>query len=127
MDKTAQRILIVDDKPTVQDMCKYILAPLGYAVESAGDGTEAILWLEKQPFDLVITDFQMPGEINGVALGHIIKKRYPGTRIILMTAFPTVDTAVDILRTGGSDYLIKPFDQDTLINCVQNCLQAQIL
>ena len=126
MDTHLQHILIVDDKTVVQALCARILTSEGYSVESASDGLQAIAWLEKQPFDLVLTDYCMPGDIDGVQLGHIVRKRFPGTRVILMTAFPTVDTAVELLRTGGSDYLIKPFDQETLIKCVQGSLQKAL-
>ncbi|OGR88990.1 MAG: hypothetical protein A2992_07145 [Elusimicrobia bacterium RIFCSPLOWO2_01_FULL_59_12] len=116
-----QHILIVDDEEVVRSLCSRLLAPLGYPVETAADGRQALACLEKQPFDLVITDYSMPGDLDGLALGHAIKQLFPNTQIILMTAFPAVDTAVEMLRMGACDYLIKPFDPAELIRCVKAC------
>lgn len=116
-----QRILIVDDEEVVRSLCSRLLTPLGYPVETAADGRQALACLEKQPFDLVITDYKMPGDLDGLELGLLIKRRFPGTQIILMTAFPAVDTAVEMLRMGAHDYLIKPFEQAELIRCVKTC------
>jgi DNA-binding NtrC family response regulator len=115
------RILVVDDEEVVRSLCARVLTPLGYGVETAADGSQALAWFEKQTFDLVITDYRMPGELNGLELGHTIKGRYPDTLIILMTAFPAVDNAVEMLRMGASDYLIKPFEQAELVRCVKSC------
>ena len=116
-----QRILIVDDEEVVRSLCSRLLTPLGYPVETAADGHQALACLEKQPFDLVITDYSMPGGLDGLALGHAIRRRFPNTQIILMTAFPAVNTAVEMLRMGACDYLIKPFDPAELIRCVKAC------
>ncbi len=116
-----KRILVVDDEEPVRVICSRILTPLGYKVETVENGDLALSLLERQSFDLVITDYRMPGELNGLTLGHAIKQLFPHTQIILMTAFPAVDTAVETLRMGGLDYLIKPFDQSELIHRVQTC------
>jgi len=102
-------------------ICSRMLTPLGYKVDMVENGDLALTFLERQSVDLVITDYRMPGELNGLMLGHAIKQLFPRTQIILMTAFPAVDTAVETLRMGGLDYLIKPFDQMELIHRVQAC------
>jgi DNA-binding NtrC family response regulator len=116
-----KRILVVDDEEPVRVICSRMLTPLGYQVETVENGDLALTLLERQSFDLVLTDYRMPGELNGLMLGHAIKQLFPLTQIILMTAFPAVDTAVETLRMGGLDYLIKPFDQTELIHRVQAC------
>jgi DNA-binding NtrC family response regulator len=116
-----KRILVVDDEETVRSICSRMLTPLGYHVDTVENGELALTLLERQSYDLVITDYRMPGELNGLALGHAIRQLFPKTQIILMTAFPAVDTAVETLRMGGLDYLIKPFDQAQLIHRVQTC------
>jgi len=116
-----KRILVVDDEEPVRTICMRMLTPLGYTVETAVNGEQALSRFDKEAFDLVITDYRMPGDINGLALGRAVRERSPHTQIILMTAFPAVDTAVETLRMGALDYLIKPFDQTELIHRVQAC------
>jgi DNA-binding NtrC family response regulator len=116
-----KRILVVDDESPVREICQRMLAPRGYVVDTAANGNEALERINSQTYDLVLTDYRMPGELNGLALGHAIKARFPQSRIILMTAFPAVDTAVETLRLGAMDYLIKPFEQAELIRRVESC------
>lgn len=116
-----KRILIVDDEEVVRSLCTRVLSPLGYAVQSAENGDQALALTAEMPFDLVITDYRMPGGLDGLELGDRVRHRYPNTRIILMTAFPAIDNAVRMLRMGASDYLIKPFEKTDLIQCVQSC------
>jgi two-component system response regulator AtoC len=116
-----KRILVVDDEESVRTICSRMLTPLGYSVETVETADLALARLEMEPFDLVITDYRTPGELNGLTLGHAIKQLFPRTQIILMTAFPAVDTAVETLRMGGLDYLIKPFDRTELIRRVKVC------
>jgi DNA-binding NtrC family response regulator len=116
-----KRILVVDDEAPVRAICARMLNPLGYVVETEENADRAIVRFKEQPFDLVITDYSMPGEMNGLAFGQAIRAHTPSTRIILMTAFPAVDTAVATLRLGAFDYLVKPFDQKELVQRVQAC------
>jgi len=118
----AKRILVVDDEEVVRSLCSRVLTPAGYAVETAADGREALDRFEQEPFDLVLTDQCMPGDLDGLKLGQLIKQRYPQTQIILMTAFPAVDSAVEMLRIGASDYLIKPFGPSELLGRLRSCL-----
>jgi len=122
MEVSAQkRILVVDDEEVVRSLCTRLLTPLGYSVETAPDGPQALKCFEKQAFDLVLTDYRMPGGMNGLELGQSIKQKFSQAQIILMTAFPAVDTAVEMLRMGATDYLIKPFNPSELLKCVKSC------
>lgn len=120
-----KRILIVDDEDSVRAICVRTLEPLGYSLQAVSTADAAMVCLDTQSVDLVITDYRMPGSMDGLALGQAIKRRFPGTQIILMTAFPAVDTAVGTLRLGALDYLVKPFDQTELIRCVSVCFAKQ--
>jgi DNA-binding NtrC family response regulator len=120
-----KRILVVDDEETVRTVCRRMLTPLGYSVVTADNGDDAVKLMEQQAFDLLITDYRMPGGYNGLQVGQAMKDRYPHARIILMTAFPALDTAVETLRLGALDYLIKPFDQSELLERVKVCLSKQ--
>jgi two-component system response regulator AtoC len=122
-----KRILVVDDEAPVRAICARMLTPLGYVVETIENADRAIVRFKEQPFDLVITDYSMPGELNGLTFGRAVREHSPHTRIILMTAFPAVDTAVATLRMGAFDYLVKPFDQKELIQRVQACFAQQPL
>jgi DNA-binding NtrC family response regulator len=117
------RILIVDDEQVVRSLCSRLLTPLGYTVETAENGRQALACFDPEPFDLVVTDYRMPGDLNGLELGQAIKERFPQTQVILMTAFPAVDTAVEMLRAGAHDYLIKPFEPAALIRSVKGCFE----
>jgi len=122
MGETLQKcILIVDDEESVRMVCSRMLSRLGYTVEIAATATEAMIWVKKRSFDLVITDYRMPGDMNGITLGQAIRQYAPQTLLILMTAFPAVDMAVDTIRMGAHDYLIKPFDQAELMRRVNAC------
>jgi DNA-binding NtrC family response regulator len=120
------RILVVDDEETVRAICVRMLSPLGYAVDTAASGVEAMRLLERQPFDLLITDYRMPGGFNGLEVAQAMKVHSPEVKIILMTAFPALDTAVETLRLGAMDYLVKPFDQSELIRCVGACFPKPV-
>jgi len=121
-----KRILVVDDEEVVRSLCSRLLIPLGFYVETASDGQMALACFEKQPYDLLLTDYRMPGGMDGLELGQTIKERFPQTQIIFMTAFPAVETAVRMLRLGATDYLIKPFDPAELIKCVTSCLAKPV-
>jgi DNA-binding NtrC family response regulator len=124
-EPTQKRILVVDDENPVREICFRVLKGLGYNVETAATGDEAKNRFETQPYDLVITDLRMPGQLDGLTLGHAIKKTSPHTPIILMTGFPDVGDAVETLRLGALDYLIKPFGPEELIRCVKACFAKQ--
>ncbi len=126
-DQSPKRILIVDDEAPVRAICSRMLTPLGYVVETVENGDQALAHFKERVFDLLITDYSMPGELNGLALGQAVRERSPRTQVILMTAFPAVDTAVATLRMGAFDYLVKPFDQKELIQRVQACFAQQPL
>ncbi len=100
-------ILVVDDEGANRYSVSKTLQRVGYMVSEAGSGEEALEVMNKQPFDVVLTDIRMPG-LDGVELLRRIKDESPDIIVILMTAYASLGTAVEALRLGAHDYLIKP-------------------
>ncbi|KUG26482.1 response regulator of zinc sigma-54-dependent two-component system [hydrocarbon metagenome] len=115
------KILVVDDEKAIRDSLNMILSDEGYSVISAADGEEALNFLNKDDFDIVITDIKMPN-IDGMELLSKGTKNSPSTFFIIMTAYASVNTAVEALRYGAYDYIIKPVEFDDLIMRVKRLL-----
>jgi heterodisulfide reductase subunit A len=111
------RILVVDDELIVRDSIKEWLEDEGFSVNMAASGQEALDILSKQTYQLLLTDIKMPG-MGGVELLQKAKEDFPDLCVVMMTAYATVETAVEAMKIGASDYLIKPFEPDNLIQMV---------
>ncbi|MEK7408959.1 MAG: sigma-54 dependent transcriptional regulator [Acidobacteriota bacterium] len=109
----AKRILIVDDEPDMRETCRKILARKGHAVSVAPDGTTALEMLRQQPFDLAIVDLRLPDR-DGISVLREARQIHPDLAVLLITAYGTIDTAVDAVREGAFDYLPKPFSMAQL-------------
>jgi DNA-binding NtrC family response regulator len=116
------RILIVDDQEMLRDSLAATLAREGHEVVAAGDGAAALSRLESTRIDLLLTDLRMP-KMNGIELLAEAKKRRPDLPIVLMTAFATVQTAVEAMKLGAYDYIQKPFEADELKLLVERTLE----
>jgi len=121
-----ERILIVEDEPAIRQLVERVLGRAGYQVRSAAHGGEAFALLEKEPFDLIITDLNMP-EMDGHQLLEQCRVFYPDIDVMILTADTTLDTAVAMLKQGAVDYLTKPFTRRELREKVAECLQARKL
>jgi DNA-binding NtrC family response regulator len=117
------RVLVVDDKENILKLFARILDD-GYQVTTASDGDRAISLVASQPFDLVITDLKMPGA-DGFEVLRAVKARAPGTEVIMMTAYATVQDAVEAMKQGAYDYLQKPFDPDDASLVVARALELK--
>jgi len=111
------RILVVDDEFIVRDSLKEWLQDDGFTVDTVASGPEALDLLSKQAYQLMLTDIKMPG-MNGVELLQKAKEDFPDLCVVMMTAYATVETAVEAMKIGALDYFLKPFDPDTLIPMV---------
>ena len=109
----AQKILVVDDEPLNLDLLEQELSDLGYLVEKADGGKAAMEKLSVKPADLVLLDYQMPG-MNGIETLIEIKKKNPALPVIIITAYGTIERAVDAIKRGADDFITKPFDPDHL-------------
>lgn len=101
-------ILVVDDEAAIRYSVGKTLTRVGYQVSEAGSGEDALELIKEQRFDVVLTDIRMPGGLDGVELVRRIKDIDADIVVILMTAYPSLGTAVEALRLGAHDYLIKP-------------------
>ncbi len=121
----ALRVLVVDDEADIRLGLRRLLANLGIEAREAESGAAALSLLDEQSADLVITDLMMPG-ISGVELLHAVKQRRPETKVVLLTGFGTVQTAVRCLQAGAAHFLTKPFDNEQILGLVRR-LGRQIL
>lgn len=108
-----QPILVVDDEPDMRIALTYALSHCGYSVESASSGLEALEKFEADKFSLIITDLKMPG-MSGIEILGKVKKRSPKIPVIMITAYGTINNAVEAMQQGASDYILKPFSTEIL-------------
>jgi two-component system NtrC family response regulator len=113
---------VVDDDENLRWVVQTQLEEMGYAVDAAADGAQALEAIEKDPPALVLTDLKMPG-ISGVELLERIRSGYPEIPVIIVTAFGTIQSAVEAMRAGAYDYLTKPIDYDELGLVVSRALE----
>ncbi|MEF9438398.1 MAG: response regulator, partial [Candidatus Mariimomonas ferrooxydans] len=107
-----KKILVIDDEKIVRISCERTLATEGYEVTSASSANEALELFKKNSFDLILLDIKMP-DMDGIEVLKKIKEARPGTNVIMITGYSTVDTAVKTLKLGAINYLEKPFTPDT--------------
>jgi len=106
-------VLITDDDAQMREMLARFLEGRGDEVEEASGGHAALAALERCPVDVVITDVRMP-EMSGVELTHEVKSHHPDCSVVVMTAFGSVQMAVEAMRAGATDYISKPFKMDEI-------------
>jgi DNA-binding NtrC family response regulator len=121
------KILVVDDEGPLREMLQRGLSQIGeYSVEVAQNGQEAIEKIEKDIFDLVLTDLKMP-EMDGLELLKMIKGTRPEIMVILMTAYGSVESAVEAMKVGANDYITKPIDFNELLIHVSKAQKESLL
>lgn len=116
------KILVIDDDTSLRRVLEYNLQEAGYAVATASSGEEGVALLDEVSPALVITDMKMPG-MDGLQVLKAVKERSPETLVIMITAFGTVDIAVEAMKGGAYDYITKPFNRDELRLTVAKALQ----
>ena len=104
-------ILVVDDSYSTREIERSILESENYEVTTAGNGLDALEKMAKDSFSLLISDIVMP-EMNGLELLKLVKKEWPLTKAVMMTAYASTDTAVKAIRLGALDYVSKPFNPE---------------
>ncbi len=118
------RILVVDDEPKLGKVVSEALALDGHAVTRAGGGPAALVELQKDPFEIVVTDLRMP-DVDGLGVLQAARARVPPAEVILMTAHASAESAVAAMKAGAADYLIKPFAVDELRLRVQRLVDQR--
>jgi two-component system NtrC family response regulator len=119
-----KRVLVVDDEANICDVLKMLLEEDGYEVETAGNGRRAIEMLDNAALpDLVISDLKMP-EKDGMALLDHLRKCHPDTPLVMITAYGSIETAVEAMKRGARDFITKPFNKDVIRHVVHSILKA---
>ncbi len=119
-------ILVVEDGETQREMLTEFLASEGHTVAGAEDGDRAIRQVRDGHFDLLLLDYKMPG-MNGIDVLREIKKLNPQISVVMMTAYGTIETAVDAMKLGAVDYISKPIDLDELLALIGRIAERQTL
>jgi two-component system, NtrC family, response regulator PilR len=120
------RILVVDDEESIREFLEIMLRKEGYEITCAEDGQKALDVIKKRAFDMVISDLQMPN-MSGLELLKEVKNQYPDMTFMMITAFGTTETAVDAMKLGAYDYILKPFKIDEVRINIANALRSQNL
>lgn len=118
------RILVVDDEDTLRMMLRTRLVSSGFEVETATDGDEALERMKDGKFDVVLLDINMPRMDGIMTLEHIIED-HPDSDVIMLTGFADFTTAIDCLKKGAKDYLVKPIDATELITRLRSLIRAR--
>lgn len=126
MNKTSAHLLVVDDDPITVNLLKEVLSKEGYDVATALSGEEAIAQETDKIFDIVITDVRM-GDKDGMEVLKSFKKIAPETTVIMITAFGSIETAIEAIREGAFDYISKPFKLEEIKFTVQRALEQRRL
>ncbi|MBI3178375.1 MAG: response regulator, partial [Deltaproteobacteria bacterium] len=120
------RILVVDDEPVICDILRDFLEFEGFFVRTAGNGAAALDEIRKDRFDLVLTDLKMP-EVDGIELLHRIHDLERDIMAVIMTGFGTVETAIEAMKKGAFDYILKPFKPEEVARVLRRALDQQAL
>jgi len=118
-----QSVLVVDDEPEMRVALTHALSRSGYSVETASNGLEGLSKFKKKDFNIVITDIKMP-EMTGMEVLEGIKSISPQVPVIMITAFGTINKAVEAMKEGASDYILKPFSSETLEAAVRKACKT---
>jgi DNA-binding NtrC family response regulator len=114
-------ILVVDDELLIRDLLYDFFTGQGWSISVAENGEKALEMLSEKPVDLILSDIKMP-EMDGLTLASRVRQSHPHLPVVLMTGYPSVDTAVSALRNKVEDYVIKPFNINQLYKLIASKL-----
>jgi len=120
--KDRKNVLVIDDEPIVLDSCRRILRQEGFDVNGAFNGREGLKKIEEDKYDAVLVDWKLP-EIDGMEVLRIIKKNHPDVIVVMITGYPSVESAVKAMKLGVSDYVSKPFTPDELKETILKAIE----
>ena len=121
MDQRAS-ILVVDDEETVRRSYARILDELDCDAQAAVDGEQALHAMEQHPFDVVLLDLRMPGA-QGLEVLRTIKRRWPASEVVIITGYPTLESARQAMRLGACNYLAKPVGPEEVIDAARGAMR----
>ena len=119
-------ILVVDDEKVMRSFISDALTDAGYKVEVASNGEEALSKIKHSPFEILLTDLMMPG-MDGIEVIQKVKEVNSNVCAIVITGYPSIETAVEAMRKGAYDYIAKPFKLDELMIVVKRAIERQLL
>ncbi len=122
--KDRHSILVVDDELLIRDLLYDFFSGQGWSISVAENGEKAIEVIGARSFDVVLSDIKMP-EMDGLVLTEELRKNHPDLPVVLMTGYPSVDTAVAALRSRVFDYVIKPFNIHQLYKTIESALKEE--
>ena len=117
-------VLIVDDEENLRHTLAFILKRAGYFITSAENAQEALSCLSSGTYDIIVLDLRMP-EMDGLSLMHLIHDKYPTAPIFILTAYGSLESAVEALRLGARDYFLKPVDPAHLIKRIEEVIEEE--
>ncbi len=120
------RVLVIDDEPVVVDVLRELLLKQGYEIEVAGDAAAGRQCLEQQHWDAILLDVMLP-DADGMQVLRWIRERNPNLAVVMITAFATVESAVDAMKAGAFHYVTKPFNNEEVRNLVSRAVQTSRL
>src|SRR5208337_2952365 len=120
------KILVVDDEPDICKALLFLLNQENYAVTTANSGEQAIGKLNEENFDVVLTDLKM-GKLDGMEVLAKIQELAPDTRVIMMTAFASLESAIEAMKHGAVDYIVKPFHNEEIKLAIKRILEQKRL
>lgn len=121
MSEEKNNVLVIDDEEIVRISCVRALAPQGFEVDVAEDGLQGLSLLKGKRYDVVLTDLKMPN-MDGMEVLENIRELRPEARVIVITGYSTVETAVKAIKMGAFNYVEKPFTPDGLLEAVREAL-----
>ncbi len=124
--ESSARVLVVDDEKVIREILSEFLTLEGYVVRSVEDGEDALAELRLRPYDMVISDLKMP-KVGGLQLLEKISEENLNVLTVIMTGFGTVETAIEAMKKGAYDYILKPFKVEEVVHVVQRGLERQQL
>ena len=122
----SEKILVADDEPSNRKILAQELVHKGFAVDTARGGKEALAKIESAPPDLVILDYMMP-DMSGLDVLKELRKKGNDTPVILITAYGSVERAVEVMKAGAYDFITRPFDPDHIELVVRKAIERQTL
>ena len=121
-----QKVLIVDDEETIRVSLKSSLNKSGIHSDTAESGSIALEILKSDHYDIVLTDIMMD-DVTGITLLKKVKERFPKIEVLLMTGYANIETAIEAVRLGASDYLVKPCTIKAILSSIKNCVEKRRL
>jgi DNA-binding NtrC family response regulator len=117
-------ILVVDDELLIRDLLYDFFSGQGWQISVAENGEKALDILQDKNIDLVLTDIKMP-EMDGLTLTSHMREKFPSIPVVVMTGYPSIDTAIQAIRSKVADYIVKPFNINQLYKVIEEQLKAK--